>query len=392
MLSAPDPQTLQGQSQDTPGIPVPFVDLAAQYRTIQLEIEPAIQRALSSFDFILGAQLQEFEEAFAQFVGVRYAVGVGSGLDALRLALMALDVGPGDEVIVPANACIAAAMAVSAIGARTVLVDCDPATYQIDVAGIEPSITPRTRAIIPVHLTGQASDMDPILEIARRHGISIVEDAAQAHGALYKNRPCGSMGVLGCFSFYPSKNLGAYGDGGMVTAHDPSLADRLRRLRNYGQRSKSDHTECGINTRLDTLQAAILHVKLRHLRQWNEARARHAEKYRESLSGLGNLVFPKRAPSSTHVYHLFVIETKERDRLRRYLAAQGIQTGIHYPKPIHLQGAYRTLGYREGDFPQSERLSKSVLSLPMFPELTDEQIQRVAEKVRCFFEKLPSSF
>jgi dTDP-4-amino-4,6-dideoxygalactose transaminase len=364
---------------------VPFVDLAVQQASIQTEISAAIQRVLSECSFVLGPQVEEFELDFARFVGCEHAVGVSSGLDALRLALMAVDIRQGDEVVLPANTYIATALAVSAVGARPVLVDCDPRTYNIDVGLIEPALTSRTKAIIPVHLTGQAADMDQILYIADRRGLYVIEDAAQSHGTLYKGRPCGSMGSMGCFSFYPGKNLGAYGDGGIVTTDDPELAARTRRLRNYGQTAKYRHAEKGLNARLDTLQAAILAVKLRHLPQWNKARAAHAEAYTDLLRGMGDLVFQQEAPYSTHVYHLFALETEWRDALREHLSAREIQTGIHYPIPIHLQEAYKDLGYGEGNFPETERLAKRMLSLPMFPEIRWEQIERVAEEIEEFF-------
>jgi len=369
---------------------IPFVDLAAQYANIKEEVNNAIQEVLGRCNFILGSQVEEFEQTFARFVNVEHAVGVSNGLDALRLSLMALDIGPGDEVILPANTYIATALAVSSVGARPILVDCDPATYNIDVGLIEPAVNQRVRAIIPVHLTGQSADMDPILEIAERCGLYVIEDAAQAHGTLYKGRQCGSLGIMGCFSFYPGKNLGACGDGGMVTTNEPSLAERLRRLRNYGQCVKYEHVEKGLNARMDTLQAAILSVKLRHLPQWNETRAEHAEKYRALLSGIGDLTFQQRAPYSTHIYHLFIIETDQRDALRRYLETAGIQTGIHYPKPIHLQEAYADTGYRRGDFPYAERLAGRILSLPMYPELKHGQIQHVADEIQAFFREHPS--
>jgi dTDP-4-amino-4,6-dideoxygalactose transaminase len=298
---------------------------------------------------------------------------------------MALDIGPGDEVILPVNTYIATALAVSSVGAKPVLVDCDPATYNMDAGLIEPAINQRVRVIIPVHLTGQSTDMDPILEIAEQRGLYVIEDAAQAHGTLYKGRQCGSLGIMGCFSFYPGKNLGACGDAGMVVTNDTSIAERLRQLRNYGQCVKYEHVEKGLNARMDTLQAAILNVKLRYLHQWNRARAEHAERYRQFLSGIGDVVFQQRAPYSTHIYHLFIIETDQRDALRTYLETAGIQTGIHYPKPIHLQEAYSEMEHRIGDFPRAERLAPRILSLPMFPELTDEQIHQIADKVRAFF-------
>jgi dTDP-4-amino-4,6-dideoxygalactose transaminase len=365
---------------------VPFVDLAAQQASIQTEIGAAIQRVLSECSFVLGPQVEEFERDFAKFAGCEHAVGVSSGLDALRLALMAVGVGPGDEVILPANTYIATALAVSAVGGRPVLVDCDRRTYNIDVNLVESAVTPRTKAVVPVHLTGQAADMDPILEVAGRHGLRVIEDAAQAHGTLYKGRSCGSLGSIGCFSFYPGKNLGAYGDGGMVTTDDPDLAARLRRLRNYGQTAKYRHTEKGLNARLDTIQAAILSVKLRHLPRWNKARGAHANGYRDLLCGVGDLTFQQEALYSTHVYHLFILETEWRDDLREHLEPRGIQTGIHYPTPIHLQPAYKELAYGEGDFPEAERLARRMLSLPMFPELRREQIEWVAEEIGSFFQ------
>jgi dTDP-4-amino-4,6-dideoxygalactose transaminase len=365
---------------------VPFVDLAAQQASIQTEINAAIQRVLSECSFVLGPQVEEFERDFAKFAGCEHAVGVSSGLDALRLALMAVGVGPGDEVILPANTYIATALAVSAVGGRPVLVDCDRRTYNIDVNLVESAVTPRTKAVVPVHLTGQAADMDPILEVAGRHGLRVIEDAAQAHGTLYKGRSCGSLGSIGCFSFYPGKNLGAYGDGGMVTTDDPDLAARLRRLRNYGQTAKYRHTEKGLNARLDTIQAAILSVKLRHLPRWNKARGAYANGYRDLLCGVGDLTFQQEALYSTHVYHLFILETEWRDALREHLEPRGIQTGIHYPTPIHLQPAYKELVYGEGDFPEAERLAKRMLSLPMFPELRREQIEWVTEEIGSFFQ------
>ncbi len=367
---------------------IPFVDLVAQHGNIREELAKAIQEVFDHCEFILGWQVEEFERAFARFVGVEYAVGVSSGLDALRLGLMALDVGAGDEVILPANTYVAAALAVSAVGARPVLVDCDPCTYNIDVRLVERAITSRTRVIMPVHLAGQSADMEPILEIAGRDGLYVIEDAAQAHGTLYKGRSCGSLGMMGCFSFYPGKNLGADGDGGMLTTKDANLAERVRRLRNYGQRTKHEHIEKGLNARLDTLQAAILSVKLRYLPQWNVARARRAEQYTRLLSGIGGVAVRPPAPYSTHIYHLFIIETDRRDTLRTHLAAVGVETGIHYPTPIHLQKAYRDLGYHAGDFPQAERLSKCILSLPMFPELREDQVERVVRNIRGFFERV----
>jgi dTDP-4-amino-4,6-dideoxygalactose transaminase len=339
----------------------------------------------ASAEYILGERVRRFEEEFASFVGSKHAVGVGSGLDALRLALLALEIGPGDEVVVPANTYIATALAVSEVGADVVLVDCDPATYTIDPQATAAAVTSRTRVLLPVHFAGQAAEMKPLLEIATHHGLAVVEDAAQAHGTLYDGQRCGSIGDVACFSFYPGKNLGAYGDGGMVTATSSDVLKRTRLLRNYGERSKYEHVVKGVNSRLDGLQAAFLSAKLRHLPSWNEARSRHAEMYRAQLDGVGDLRFQERSESSTHVYHLFIVETEGRDALRDHLAEREIQTGIHYPTPIHLQEAYSDLGLGRGAFPHSERLAQQTLSLPMYPELTEEQIARVANVIRDFF-------
>ena len=336
--------------------------------------------------YILGEPVVRFEREFAEFVEVDHAVGVGSGLDALRLALVVLGIGPGDEVILPANTYIATALAVSDVGASPVLVDCDPATYMIDPEQVDRAVTRRTKAMLPVHLAGQAADMAPLVEVAERHGLTIVEDAAQAHGARYDGRPCGSIGDVACFSFYPGKNLGAYGDGGMVTTSHANVAEQIRRLRNYGERRKYEHVVRGVNSRLDALQAAFLSVKLRHLPRWNDARARHAEAYASALDSVGDLVLPARVPRSAHVYHLFVVETDQRDALRDHLARNGVRTGIHYPTPIHLQPAYADLGLGPGSFPESERLAGRILSLPMFPELTEDQIEAVIGSICEFFE------
>ena len=364
---------------------IPFVDLVAQYKSIAGEVDRAFHEVTASAQYILGARVERFEEEFAAFVGVDHAVGVGSGLDALRLGLLALEVGRGDEVILPANTYIATALAVSEVGADVVLVDCDPETYNIDPAAVASALRSRTRALLPVHFTGQAAEMRPLLELAANNSVEMVEDAAQAHGALYEGRPCGSLGKVACFSFYPGKNLGAYGDGGMVTTSDPVVVERTRRLRNYGERAKYDHVVKGVNSRLDGLQAAFLSVKLPHLASWNEARLRHADMYTVELEGVGDLGLQKRSPSSTHVYHLFVVETAERDALRDSLAERGIQTGIHYPIPIHLQEAYSDLRLGPGAFPHAERLAHETLSLPMYPELTEEQIRRVTDAIREFF-------
>jgi dTDP-4-amino-4,6-dideoxygalactose transaminase len=365
---------------------VPFVDLVAQYDSIADEVDNAFHEVTASAEYVLGRRVHQFEEEFAAFVGCEHAVGVGSGLDALRLGLLALEIGPGDEVIVPANTYIATALAVSEVGADVVLVDCDPRTYNVDPKAVEAAVTSRTRALLPVHFAGRAAEMRTLLELAGRHDLDVVEDAAQAHGAQYDGRPCGSLGKLACFSFYPSKNLGAYGDGGMVTTRDTSVDGQIRRLRNYGERRKYEHVVKGVNSRLDGLQAAFLSIKLRHLTTWNQARRRHADAYTHELEGVGDLVLPQRPADSSHVYHLFVIETQRRDALRDHLTERGIQTGIHYPIPIHLQEAYQDLGLGAGAFPHAERLAAESLSLPMFPELSPEQITSVASAVREFFD------
>jgi dTDP-4-amino-4,6-dideoxygalactose transaminase len=366
---------------------VPFVDLAAQYATIRPDVDRAWRAVLTEGQFVLGSRVDGFEREFARFIAADHAVGVASGLDALRLALTALGVGPGDEVVLPANSYIATALAVSHVGATPVLVDCQPGTLVIDPGHVEAAITDRTRAIVPVHFAGQAADLRAILASATRRGIYVVEDAAQAHGTMLQGRRCGSIGIVGCFSFYPSKNLGAYGDGGMATTSDPALAQRLRRLRNYGERAKYEHVVRGLNSRLDEVQAAVLAVKLRRLEGWNEARRAHADEYRALLDGVGDLAWQRRVANSSHIYHLLLVETDVRDALREHLAEQGVQTGIHYPKPIHLQDAYAELGWRAGAFPESERVAARTLSLPMYPELTSAQVEYVAGAVREFFRK-----
>ncbi|NNC93606.1 MAG: DegT/DnrJ/EryC1/StrS family aminotransferase [Acidimicrobiia bacterium] len=384
-MTSADPPAIDAVGVDSDS--VPFVDLKAQHRSLEGELRAAIDDVMSNTNFILGAPVAEFERAFADFLGVGHAVGVSSGLDALRLTLLALGVDRGDEVVLPANTFIATALAVSSVGARPVLVDCRADTYEIDVDAIEAAVGSRTRVIMPVHLAGQSADLHPILELAASRSLDVVEDAAQSHGAVYRGGTCGSHGVAGCFSFYPAKNLGAYGDGGAVVTRDPELADRLRRLRNYGEQAKYEHTEKGYNARLDTVQAAVLNVKLPKLAGWNAARAAAAAAYRRELDGVGDLAFQALTPGSTHVYHLFIVETEYRDALQTHLRAAGIGSGIHYPSPIHLQPAYADLGYRAGDFPNAERLAKTMLSLPMYPELTGTQIERVTAEIRRFFRE-----
>jgi dTDP-4-amino-4,6-dideoxygalactose transaminase len=368
---------------------VAFVDLAAQHAAIHEEAAATIERVLRDADFILGRDVESFEQEFAQYCECEYGIGVDSGTSALELALRAYGVGPDDEVIVPANTFIATALAVSCTGATPVLVDVDPATYTIDVARLDDAITSRTKAIIPVHLYGQPADMHPILEIARKHGLVVIEDACQAHGARYKGRRVGSLGDAAAFSFYPSKNLGACGDGGMVVTNDEEAAKSLQLLRNYGQTRKYHHQICGYNRRLDNLQAALLRIKLKHLDTWNDARRERADGYSRLLRDVVRT--PVQTPYSAHVWHLYVIETKEinRDALQGYLGERRIGTGIHYPIPIHLQPAYRGLGYSRGDFPITEQAADNILSLPMYPELPPNAVEDVSDAVHAFATTQP---
>jgi len=361
-------------------LPVPFVDLKAQYQSIKTEIDEAIARVIENTSFILGPEVAVFEEAFANYVGARFCVGLNSGTAALHLALLACGIGPGDEVIVPTNTFFATAETVSCVGATPVFMDADPISYTIDVGRIEDSITARTRALIPVHLYGQSADLNPIFDLARRKNLFVIEDAAQAHGAEYKGRRVGALGDIGCFSFYPSKNLGAYGEAGAVVTNDEEVAHRVRMLRDHGSEQKYRHEIIGYNFRLEGIQAAVLNVKLRHLDAWNDARRAHAARYRELLRDT-NLILPTEMSYAHHVYHVFAVQSAARDDLQAKLTQAGIQTNIHYPIPIHLQPAYASLGYRRGDFPEAERQCDRVLSLPMFAELTDEQIQSVANTI-----------
>jgi dTDP-4-amino-4,6-dideoxygalactose transaminase len=357
--------------------------LKAQYQSIAGEIDQAIAKVLQRTDFILGEEVGLFEEALADYCEVKHAIGVDSGVSALELALRAFGIGAGDEVITVANSFIATASAISFVGAKPVLVDSSPTTYNIDVTAIERAVTAKTRAIIPVHLYGQPADMDPMMKMAEDRNIRIIEDACQAHGARYKGRRVGTFGDAAAFSFYPSKNLGAYGDGGALVTNSDEVAEKVRMLRNYGQAEKYHHSYIAYNRRLDTIHAAILRVKLRYLDQWNEARRRHARLYNELLKGTG-LILPFNLKHSEHVYHVYMVQSERRDALREWLGAKGVSTGMHYPVPIHLQSAYAHLGYGEGDFPVTEAFAQRVLSLPMFPELTDNQIEYVADSIREF--------
>jgi dTDP-4-amino-4,6-dideoxygalactose transaminase len=365
---------------------VPFVDLKAQYASVKPEIDRAIQGVVDRCDFILGKDVSNFEEEFAHFCTAQHAIGVANGTDALRLGLFAAGIGPGDEVITAANTFIATTEAISQTGATFRLVDVDERIYNLNPSLLEEAITPRTRAVIPVHLYGQPADMDPILEIARRHDLLVFEDACQAHGARYKGRRAGSLGDLAAFSFYPAKNLGAYGDAGAVVTSDDNLAQRMHLLRNHGQKSKYEHTMEGYCSRLDTLQAAVLRVKLRYLDEWNARRRQAAGWYDERLAGLP-LIRPVVASDVEPVYHLYVIRTERRDALREYLSERGIGVGMHYPIPLPLTEAYQGLGFRSGQFPVTERAAQEILSLPMFAEMTEAQVDEVVGAIRSFFTR-----
>lgn len=362
---------------------VPFVDLGVQYRAISAEIDDAITKVIQEADFILGREVRLFEEEFAEFCDASYAVGVDSGTSALELALRAFDIGPGDEVITAANSFIASALGISHAGAKPVLVDVDPYTYTLDVTALERAITRRTKAIIPVHLYGHPAHMAPIRQLADKHGLVVIEDACQAHGARYKGKRAGSLGHAAAFSFYPGKNLGAYGDGGAVVTKDKKIASRLEMLRNYGQKEKYKHLFLGYNRRLDTMQAAILRVKLKYLEKWNAARRWNAKLYQKHLEGSG-VVIPGEAPGAESVWHLYVIRTEQRDALKDHLVSKGISASIHYPIPIHLQPAYQDLGYKRGDFPVTEAYADRILSLPMYAELTDNQIEYISGAIAVF--------
>jgi dTDP-4-amino-4,6-dideoxygalactose transaminase len=355
---------------------IPLVDLITQYQALAEEISGAVQTVLGRADFILGSEVQDFEEEFADYCCADHAIGVANGTDALHLGLRACGIGQGDEVITAANSFIASAAAISFSGATPVFADIDPHTYTLDPAAVERAITPRTRAILPVHLYGQPADMDAIMMIARRHGLRVIEDACQAHGARYKGRRVGSIGDLGAFSFYPGKNLGAAGDGGAAVTNSPELARQLRMLRNYGQSAKYHHDFLAFNSRLDTIQAAILRVKLRYLDRWNAQRRQAAALYTVQLTDL-NLPAPMVAPLVEPVFHLYVMRMGRRDEIVRALNMRGIGAGIHYPIPIPQQQAYAFLGHKPGDFPVTEAVCREVLSLPLYPEITRAQIQTV---------------
>jgi len=356
---------------------IPLLDLKAQYAAIRSEVEPAVLRVLASGHYVLGEEVARFEEEFAAYCDVKHAIAVNTGTSALHLALLAADVGPGDEVITVSFTFVATASAVCYTGARPVLVDVEPATLTMDPAKLEAAITPRTKAIMPVHLYGQMADMDAIKAIADKYGIPVIEDACQAHGAEYKGRRAGSIGVSGCFSFYPGKNLGACGEGGIVVTNDDEQAKKIRMLRDWGQEQRYHHMVKGFNYRMDGIQGAILRVKLRHLDHWTAARRAHAARYDTLLHSNREIGLPFAAPDRRHVYHVYAIRSQERDRLAQTLSTDGVQTGLHYPIPVHRQKAHADLGYQQGDFPVSELAARQVLSLPIYPEMTTRHVEQV---------------
>ena len=374
---------------------VPFLDLKIQYKQIEDEVTPMITRAMANGAFIGGEQVSCFETEFAGFCNGSYCVGVNSGTDALRFALMAIGVGPGDEVITVANTFIATTEAISQVGAKPVFVDIYPNTCNMDPNKLEDylknrlkpnvsSLKPRPKAVIPVHLYGQPVDMDPILYIAQKNNIDVIEDACQAHGAKYKNRNAGSLGAVGCFSFYPGKNLGAFGEGGAIITQDEDIAQKIRMIRDHGQRKKYFHDIEGYNGRLDAIQAGVLRIKLKRLEDWNKLRRQNAAYYNELLSEIPSITLLTEAEFAESVYHLYVILVDDRDGLQKFLDSKGVATGLHYPLPLHLQKAYEHLGYKKGAFPVTEHVADRLLSLPMFPELKPEQIEYVVQSIKQY--------
>ena len=364
---------------------IPFIDLKRQNEGLRSEIEAALAGVLDSGRYVLGDEVAAFEAEFARYCGVPHAVAVNSGTSALHLALLAAGVEPGDQVVTTPYTFIASAATILQAGAEPVFADIDPVSFTLDPEAFEAAISPRTRAVMPVHLYGQTADMNPIREIAARHGITVVEDAAQAHGAEYQGRRAGSLGELGCFSFYPTKNLGALGEGGLVTTGNDALAERLRLLRDWGQQEKYEHGSQGFNARMDAFQGAILGVKLRHLEAWNQARREHAARYAKALEGAG-VGTPQELPGRRHVYHVYAVRSSERDRLAGALAERGIGTGLVYPKPLHRQPALAKLGFDRGAFPQAEAAAQETLALPLYPEMEADVPDRVAAAIREVLE------
>jgi len=359
---------------------IPFVDLKAQYASIKDEVNSAVLKVLESAQFVLGDEVDTLEQEFSTYCQATHSVAVNTGTSALHLALLAADIGSGDEVITVPFTFVATVAAIDYTGAKAVFVDVDPVSYTIDTAQIESAITERTKAILPVHLYGQPADMEPILDIARRHGLIVIEDAAQAHGAEYKGQRVGGIGDIGCFSFYPGKNLGAYGEGGMLVTNNPNYERKARILRDWGQESRYHHVFKGYNYRMDGIQGAILRVKLQYIEQWTETRICHAAQYDRLLADAA-VKTPVAMPYSRHVYHIYPVRSQNREVLQTALQNQGIQTGIHYPIPVHLQPAYADLGYQAGDFPVAEKIAGEVFSLPMYPELSEEQVSAVCAAV-----------
>jgi len=361
---------------------IPLLDLGAQYQQVGAELETAVLQVLRSGRYILGEPVAQFERDFADYCGTRHAVAVNSGTSALHLALLAAGIGRGDEVITTPFTFVATVAAILLAGARPVLVDVDPVTLTLDPAQVEAAISPATKAIIPVHIYGQMADMDPLMLLANRRGLVVIEDACQSHGAEYRGRRAGGLGLAGCFSFYPGKNLGACGEGGLLVTDSDAVATAARCLRDWGQKERYNHIAKGFNYRMDAIQGAALGVKLKYLEEWTEKRRRHARHYDQLLDGIGPIERPVEMRGRRHVYHVYAIRSRDRTMLQESLAAQGIQTGLHYPIPVHLQPAYADLGYRRGDFPVSELAAQQVLSLPMYPELTPAQIDTVAEAIK----------
>jgi len=366
---------------------IPFLDLKRQYDAIKSEVDLAIQEVLDTCSFVLGKQVSNFETAFSLAHSVKHSVGLSSGTDANHLSLWTLDVGPGDEIILPANTFAATAWAATLCGARPIFVDSHEQSYNLDPVKVEAAVTLKTKAIVAVHLYGQPADLDPLAEIAASHNSYLVEDAAQAHLAEYKGRKVGGIGIAAAFSFYPGKNLGAYGEAGALTTNDDSIAENARMFRDQGQSRKYYHDSYGHNYRMEAIQGAVLSVKLKYLPQWTERRRAVAAKYREMLQDVDQIVLPKEMPYAKHVYHLFVIRAQQRDDLRVFLEQKEVDTGLHYPIPLHLQKAFQHLGYKRGDFPVAEKLADDILSLPIYPELTTQQIEYVCDCIREFYHR-----
>lgn len=365
-------------------MPIKFLDLNRIHQPIKNEIVEELSNIIDTNGYILSDKVEEFENNFSNHHQAKFGVGISSGTSALELSLRALGIGQGDEVILPANTFIATASAVTFTGAKPVLADCDDC-YNIDVTQIRNRITSRTKAILPVHLYGQPADTEEIIEIAKDYDLDVIEDSCQAHGAKYKEKPVGTLGKISAFSFYPGKNLGAMGDGGIALTNSQELADKLKFLRNYGQTQKYHHEFPGYNKRLDAIQAAILNIKLKHLDQWNKERQQAAKLYNEQLANLPQLTLPKTKPDRSHVYHLFVIQTQDRDKLAEFLNSKGIDSGLHYPIPIHLQKSYSYLNHKKGDFPNAEKFANQILSLPIFPGITTEEVTTVCKAIKEFY-------